>query len=405
MKIVVAPDKFKGCLSAPVVAACLEAGLRRIDSTLEIDLCPMADGGEGTVDALVMATGGKLHTRTVIGPLPDMQVQAKLGILGDGQTAVIEMASASGLALLRANQYNPLKTTTYGTGQLLMEAFRLGIKHVILGIGGSATTDGGLGCAQACGVRLILADGQSASGAPALTGGDIVSINGVESGVPPLAGMRITVACDVSNPLVGPTGAAAVFGPQKGATPAQVEELDSALRGLYKRLGQNQAAMAPGAGAAGGLGFGMMAFFGAELKSGIELVTDACRLPQRLQDARLCLTGEGRFDAQSLGGKTAIGVSRLCRQAGVPCIAIAGSVERVGRRGSGGGDGGWKDPAHDAKVLAEGITAVFSICNGPLSLEAAMRDAPDLLADCAENVLRAFSAGSGNRHVDSHATP
>lgn len=397
MRIVVAPDKFKGCLTADQVAEALARGALRACPDAQVDLCPMADGGEGMVDVMVRATGGKIVQRLVTGPLVGMKVEAPIGLLGDGSTAVIEMASASGLALLSAGQRNPLRTTTYGTGELIKHAVQLGARRIILGIGGSATVDGGIGCAQACGATIFFENGTPySSGGRRLTGADVANVLKVVpvkapadqppqgkalvrrrpdrgQAAPPseFAEVELVVACDVGNPLYGPDGAAPIFGPQKGATPDQVEYLDAALRKLADRSGRPDLADAPGAGAAGGLGFGMMAFFGATLRSGVEIVMEALKLRQRLQGADLCLTGEGRLDGQSAAGKTAVGVSRLCRELGIPCVAVAGSI----------------GPGADA-VYEEGIDAYFSICDGPMKLEEAMAGADPLLTRAAVNILR-----------------
>jgi glycerate kinase len=375
MKIVIAPDKFKGCLSAAEVADAIAAGLRRIDAEAQIDLCPMADGGEGTVAALVAATGGELVTRRVIGPLPEMKIDATFGILGDGETAVIEMAAASGLALLpNAEDRDPMNTTTFGTGQLLVAAAELGMKRCILGIGGSATVDGGVGVAQACGLPVILEGGAPVSMTEPLCGRDVANVVLIKHGRgSPVERMQITVASDVSNPLFGPNGAAVVYGPQKGATPAQVLELDSALRHLAQRAGKLAEAQTPGAGAAGGLGFAMLAFFGATLRSGIGTVIEATHLRERLAGADLCITAEGRLDLQSLSGKAPIGVARLCGELGVPCVALAGALG-----------------SNLDRARAEGLTAWFSICDRAMALPDAIREAPELLARAAENVLAVF---------------
>jgi glycerate kinase len=372
MKILIAPDKFKGSLTAAQAADAIAQGLRRADPAVQLDLCPIADGGEGTVDALVSATGGRLVFQQVIGPLPGLSVNAAFGLLGDGHTAVIEMAAASGLHLLRNDQRNPLNTTTYGTGQLLMAALQLGVNKIILGIGGSATTDGGLGCAQACGAVIHLEGGESrTANDPPLVGNDVARVTAVEMHGRAAHATKILVACDVTNPLYGPDGAAVVYGPQKGATPDQVRQLDAALEQLARRLNQTALAHAPGAGAAGGMGFGMLAFFDAAIRPGIDIILDAVRLAERLRQADLCITGEGRLDAQSLSGKAPIGVARLCKTLNVPCIALAGSI------------------ADDIEpALREGLTACFSICPGPLSIEEAMRQAPRLLSDSAANLLR-----------------
>ena len=372
VRVVIAPDKFKGCLTAPQVSEAIAAGIRSVRADAEIDLCPMADGGEGTVAALVAATGGRFETRRVTGPLPEMKVDATFGVLGDGRTAVIEMAAASGLALLKPEDRNPLNTTTFGTGELLVAAARLGVAHIILGIGGSATTDAGIGCAQACGLPVILEGGEPVSPTEPLCGRDLDSVVLVKHGRgSPVERVKITVACDVTNPLYGPSGAAGVFGPQKGATPEQVEELDNSLRSLAERLGKTAEADDPGAGAAGGLGFGMRAFFGATLRPGVEIVIDAVKLRDRLAGADLCFTGEGRLDAQSLAGKAPIGVARACKAAGVTCYAIVGSAAE-----------GMDDALREA-----GLAAAWVIHDPAMSLDRSMREAPELIAKTAADIL------------------
>jgi len=371
MRILLAPDKFKHSLTAPQVVDAMAIGLRRACPTVQIDACPMADGGEGTVQALVSATGGRIVSHHVTGPLPDTKVNATFGILGDGKTAVIEMAAASGLALVPPLQRNPLHTTTYGTGELMLEAARLGVEKIILGIGGSATTDGGIGCAQSCGLPVSLDNGEPASVTQPLTGADVRRVKRIQHGQDnPLKHVQITVACDVTNPLFGPTGAAAIFGPQKGASPEDVQQLDAALEQLARRNHKLEIAQMPGAGAAGGLGFGLAAFFGAQLCSGIELVMQAADLPARLQTCELCLTGEGRFDGQSLSGKTTIGLARAAKAAGVPCVVIAGSLEA------------------SPQAYAQGVTALLPITTGPMTLEEAIANAGVLIANAAENALR-----------------
>lgn len=379
MRIVVAPDKFKDCLSAAAVARAMAEGIHRAAPGAVIDQCPLADGGEGTVDALVAATGGKIITRKVTGPLPRMKVDAPFGILGDGFTAVVEMAAASGLWLLKPEQRDPNRTTTYGTGELLREAANAGAKKIILGIGGSATVDGGIGCAQAWGATFTLNSGTAyREGGRRLTGGDLVNLRGIVSMLPlETQGIEFVVACDVGNPLLGPDGAAPIFGPQKGATPEQIEQLEIGLQRLVDRTHRPDLATRPGAGAAGGLGFGMMAFFNASLQPGIEIVTNATKLHERLQNADLCITGEGRFDNQSLSGKTAIGVAQVCKKMNVPCMVIAGSVNM---------------DMHQA--VEQGVTSAFSIAPGAMPLEESFRRAEELLASTAENVLRLFMAGA-----------
>jgi len=378
MRIVIAPDKFKGCLSAREVAAAIAQGIASANPKHEIEQIPMADGGEGTVDALVAATNGRLITQTVTGPLPEIKVPAVFGILGDGKTAVIEMAAASGLHLLRPDQRNPLKTTTFGTGELLVAATKMGMTRIILGIGGSATTDGGIGCAQACGVRFEIDRGVSANETdPPLTGADVAY---ADPGKDPdnlpakfLRGVEIVVACDVDHPLIGPRGAARIFGPQKGATPEQVESLDRALEHLSMRIPWGfDLREKPGTGAAGGLGFGMMSFFGAKLRRGFEIVAEAAHLEERLKGADLCITGEGRLDASSMGGKTVIGVARACRKLGIDCFAFVGSIGE-------GWDGAYK----------EGLGACIPISEG-ISLQASMENASQLLTEKVRKLVSKF---------------
>ncbi|MEA2710716.1 MAG: glycerate 2-kinase [Phycisphaerales bacterium] len=369
MKVVIAPDKFKDSLSAEEVSRAIARGLRGAD----VDLCPVADGGEGTVAALVAATGGRFETRTVTGPLPDMRVDATFGILGDGTTAVVEMAAASGLALLPPEDRDPMRTTTYGTGELLLEAAKLGAREIILGIGGSATVDGGIGCAQACGLPVILDEIGPADIREPLVGEDlrrVVLIKHARGS--PLDRVKITVACDVTNPLFGDHGAARIFGPQKGATPEQVEELDQLLRQLATRCGKLAEAETPGAGAAGGLGFAMLAFFNAQLRPGFDIVADAVKLRDRLREASLCITGEGRLDASSLDGKAAVGVARLCKSLDVPCIAIVGSA----------------DESAMPKLNAL-FTKILSLLRPPMSLDDAIRNAAALLEQRAAEALAA----------------
>ncbi|HSV16374.1 MAG TPA: glycerate kinase [Tepidisphaeraceae bacterium] len=373
MKIVIAPDKFKGCLNAADVAEAIAVGARSVDASLALDLCPMADGGEGTVAALVAATGGRLVTRRVVGPLSEMSVDATFGFLGDDVTAVIEMSAASGLALLKPQDRNPLNTTTFGTGQLIAAAIGEGASQIILGIGGSATIDAGIGCAQACRFTLLMRDGELTSMTEPLCGRDLPNVLMVKHGRGEITnGVQITVACDVTNPLFGDNGAARVFGPQKGASPADVERIDADFLAFAERTGKMAEAQSPGAGAAGGLGFGMTAFFGATLRSGVDLVADAVGLRGRLRGASLCITGEGQLDGTSAHGKTVGGVARLCRELGVPCIALAGSI----------GDGA-------EQMISEGLTAHFSICDRPMTMNESCRDARTLLSRVAANVMRA----------------
>ena len=375
MRIVIAPDKFKGCLDAPGVADAIAAGISHFDPTIEVHRCPVADGGEGTVAALVEATGGRFIRSTVTGPLPEMKVDAEFGLLGDGHTAVIEMAAASGLALLAEVDRDPMATTTFGTGELIRAAVDMGVRHIIVGLGGSATVDGGIGCAQACGHTIILQDGEAVSMSEPLTGADIGRVVLIKRHRGEATDrVKITIASDVNNVLCGPLGAARIFGPQKGATPRQVEILDAALQQLAARCDAQSIADTPGAGAAGGLGFGLMAFFGAALRPGFSLIADTINLADQLRGADLCFTGEGRMDGQTAHGKTVAGVAAMCKQLKIPCVALVGSI----------GEGA-------ESCLEQGITSYFSICSRPMTLNEAVSDVTALLADTATRVLRLHS--------------
>lgn len=328
MKILIAPDSFKENLTAAAAATALAAGMAPLLPEATFDLVPMADGGEGTVDALVTATRGRRLAAVVTGPLGE-RVTAHYGVLGDGRTAVIEMAAASGLGLVPTARRNPLATTSYGTGELVRHALTQGIDTLIIGIGGSATVDGGAGMCQALGVRFF--DRHDREITLAMTGGELAKVARVDASAldARLARLRIQVACDVDNPLLGPTGAANVFGPQKGATPAQVAELDYALDVFYRILEatlQVSVRDTPGAGAAGGMGAALLAFLHATLRPGVAIVIEAVGLAQRMAGVDLVITGEGRLDAQTLHGKAPHGVAQLARQLGIPVIAVGGSL-------------------------------------------------------------------------------
>ena len=376
MKVVVAPDKFKGSLTAPEAALALASGVLRARPDAIVEQVPMADGGEGTVEALVVATGGKFLEIEAAGPLGD-RVQARYGRLGDGATAVIEMATASGLLLVPEGKRDPTRTTTRGTGELVRAAIEAGARRLVIGIGGSATNDGGAGLAQALGYRLLDADGQDLPpGGGPLERLDRIDASGREGR---LDGVEVAVACDVDNPLCGPRGASAVFGPQKGATPGQVEALDRGLANLARVIKRDlgiDVADLPGAGAAGGLGAGLVAFAGGRLTRGVETVIEAVGLAGRLEGSDLCLVAEGTIDGSSAGGKTAVGVARLARSLGCPTLAIVGAI----------GDGA-------ENVLSEGIAAYFSLCPGPIPLDRAIGRAAYYLERAAEQATRAFLAG------------
>lgn len=348
--ILLIPDSFKGTLSAPEVCRAMAAAVsRRLPDALVRSL-PAADGGEGTVDAFLTALGGEKHPCTVCGPLSD-PVEAFYGLLPDG-TAVIEMAACAGLPLVGA-QKDPERTTTYGVGQLILSALDRGVRRFLIGLGGSATNDGGCGCAAACGVRFYNADGC----AFVPTGRTLTHIARIDPTLrdPRLAESTFTVLCDIDNPLCGPQGAAAVFGPQKGADEAMVARLDAALAHLA-RLWQRDLGLSlsevPGGGAAGGMGAGMAAFFGGVLRPGIDLLLDQADFDRLAASASLILTGEGCLDGQTLRGKTVSGVVRRAKPFGVPVIAVAGGLR------------GDLTPLYDL-----GLTAAFSINCLPLPLE------------------------------------
>lgn len=333
--MVIAPDKFKGCLPAFEIAQAIAQGCLDTCPDLQIHLHPMSDGGEGFVDALVRATRGQFITAKVSGPLPEQKVDATYGILGSANSlalspcAVIEMSSASGIALLKPDQLDPKSTTTFGTGELIAHAIKHGAKRILLGIGGSATIDAGIGAAQACGFTILMKDGQSISPTEPLCGRDVENVLMVKHGRGEVTnGIPITVACDVTNPLYGPLGAANVYGPQKGATPDDIAFFDHAFEALARRMNIENIANTPGAGAAGGLGFGMMAFFGAKLERGFDIVANSTHLQDQIKTADLVITGEGRFDASSLHGKAASGVADLCQAQDKDCLAICGDREQ-----------------------------------------------------------------------------
>ena len=377
-KVVVAPDSFKGSLTARQVCQAAQEGLRRVWPEAEVVSVPMADGGEGTVQSLVDATAGRIINIDVAGPLGE-PVAAFFGVLGDAVTAVIEMAAASGLPLVPRGRRNPLTATTRGTGELIASALDMGCRRFIIGIGGSATNDGGAGMAQALGIRLL--DARGADIGPG--GAELARLARIDaSGLDVRASeSEFLVACDVDNPLTGPRGASAVYGPQKGATPEMVEILDDALRNLAAVIRRDLGADVdgiPGAGAAGGLGAGLTAFLGARLKRGIEIVTETTRLGDKMKGAALVITGEGRTDFQTLFGKTPMGVASVAKSLGIPVVVISGSV------------------AEDARGLyAHGIDALMSIAKGPCTIEEAIAHAGQLVADAAETAARLVSIGRG----------
>lgn len=382
MKIAIAPNAFKGTLSASAAAACIERGLRRALPNASIVKIPMADGGDGTLQASVAATGGWLVKCCVQDPL-GRRITSTFGLTGDGKTAVIEMALASGLALLKPGERNPLRTTSRGTGELIRAALDHEVREIVIGIGGSATNDGGTGLARALGVRFL--DNRTreiADHGGALNELCHIDMTGLD---PRLKQVKISVACDVDNPLHGPRGAAHVYGPQKGATPAMVKQLDAGLKRLAMIIQRDlgvKVARLPGAGAAGGLGAGLVAFLGAKMRSGAELVMETIDLERRLDGCDLIITGEGRLDAQTAAGKAPAQVARVARKLGIPVIAICGSL------GPGFG-----------KVRAMGIDAVFSALEEPMSEADLPRHAPGMLERCAEQVGRLIALRQYFRHT------
>jgi len=331
MKIVVAPDSFKGSLTAIEVSDAIEKGIREVFPEAEIIKIPMADGGDGTVQCLVNATGGKILEEKVIGPLGN-EVWAFYGILGDRKTAIVEMAAASGLTLVPENKRDPLITTTYGTGQLIKAALNQGCRKMIIGIGGSATNDGGAGMVQALGTKLLDKDGEEIG----FGGGELKKIVKIDISCMDkrLSDIKVLAASDVNNPLCGPQGASRIYGPQKGATPEIIEELDESLAyfaELIKRDLHKDIKDIPGAGAAGGLGASLIAFLNAEFRPGIEIMIEAVKLEQAIKDADLVITGEGKIDSQTIYGKAPIGVAKIAKKYNVPVVAVAAIIEEDSR--------------------------------------------------------------------------
>jgi glycerate 2-kinase len=374
---VVAPNAFKGSLTAVEAARAMAEGARRAFPSADIAAIPIADGGDGTVDALVVAARGERRRVRVRGPLGE-PVEAEYGLIDAGACAVIEMARAAGLALVRAGSRDPRVTTTYGVGELMQHAHDSGARRFVVGIGGSATNDGGGGMAQALGYHLLDERGvELPPGGAALDRLARIDRGGVHSD---WTQVQVEVACDVTNPLTGPDGASAVYGPQKGATPEMVEQLDRALHRLAEVIRRDlgvDVERLPGAGAAGGLGAGLRAFVGGRLARGAEMVMEALHLDDRLRGASLVVTGEGRLDAQTARfGKGPAAIARLARAAGIPVIAIGGSVA-------------------DEAELRLVFDATDSLAGATTSVDQAMAHAPQLLAAATERALSAFYSRSG----------
>lgn len=370
MKIVIAPDSYKGSVSAVAVAQAMERGVHKVFPDAQVIKMPIADGGEGTVETMIEASGGTWIEETVVGPLGE-PVKAGWGIMGDGVTGVIEMAAASGLPLV-GDRKNPWVTTTYGTGELIVSALNRGLKRIIIGIGGSATNDGGVGMARALGVRFLDVNGEElANGGGALTYLASIDVSGLDKRINDI---ELLVACDVDNPLCGPTGASAAYGPQKGATPDMVEKLDAALANYAavaeKALGKS-VKETPGAGAAGGLGAGLLLFTKTQLRPGVDIILEVNGFDKALQGASLVLTGEGQTDFQTARGKAPVGAAKWAKKYGIPVVCISGGLGK-------GAD----------EVIEQGIDAVISIAPRPISLEECLEHGEQLIEEAAERVCR-----------------
>ena len=386
MKILVAPQAFKGSLGAFQACDAIRDGIRQVFPGAEVCISPMADGGDGTLEVLVQGTNGKTFSSWVTGPLGE-PVEALWGVLGDGLTAVIEMARASGLALVSMEKQDPLVTTTFGTGELIRRALDEGYREFIVGVGGSATCDGGAGVAQALGAKLLDAeDKELPVGGAALARLHRVDIDGMN---PRISQSRIQVATDVTNPLCGPEGTAAIYGPQKGATPAIVQELDQALvhyaEVLKRDLGVDVKDV-PGAGAAGGLAYGLMAFLKAKLRPGVDVLAEAIDFRSRLQGVDLVITGEGQIDGQTAYGKTIMGVASRAHALGIPVVAVTGGL------------------ASDYQsIYQRGVASVMSITPRPMALDVSIENAYQLVSEATERALRMIALGMdmGQKHHQS----
>lgn len=376
MRVVAAPNAFKESLTARKAAEAIREGVLRACPECEVACVPVADGGDGLLEIVTDALQGELIPQTVQGPRWD-ETAASFGFVEETGVAVIEMASASGLALLDEKQKNPVYTTTYGTGELIRSAMDKGAKRIIIGLGGSATCDGGIGMAAALGYKFLDKDGRVLDP----VGGSLPQICSIDTSLVDerVFSVRFEGVCDVTNPLTGPNGASFVYSPQKGASPEQVRMLDSGLANLTRIVKQDMSKSIdsiPGSGAAGGLGGGLLSFLNASLHKGIDLVMDLVGLQEHMGGADLVITGEGQIDFQTKFDKAPAGVARLAKLSGVPCIAICGSVgERIN------------------ELYDIGICSVFSLCSGPQTLESAMVNGYTQLTDASEQVMRTFSYG------------
>ncbi|ADK15865.1 glycerate kinase [Clostridium ljungdahlii] len=369
--ILLAPDSFKESMTAKEACEAMEKGIKRVNKNIKCIQVPMADGGEGTMQSLVDATGGYIYKLKVIGPLGD-EVEAEYGILGDGETGIIEMASASGIGLVPKEKRNPLITTTYGTGQLIRECLNHNIKKLLVGIGGSSTNDGGVGAIQALGGKFTNRYGKEIG----FGGGELSKIEKIDltNFDVRLKNVKLEVACDVTNPLCGKEGASNIFGPQKGATPEMIKVLDDNLKHYAKIIKEQinvDVLNIPGAGAAGGLGAGLMVFLKGELKNGIDIVIEYSKLEEKIKQADIVFTGEGSIDFQTQYGKTPIGVAMIAKKYNKPVVALAGSVE------------------NGIDVLYEkGIDSIFSIVRGVTTLDCALKKGSENIEKTVENIVR-----------------
>ena len=378
MKIVIAPQSFKGSVTALAAAQAIERGVHKASPEIETFLVPVADGGDGTLEVLVNSTGGEIFRTIVTGPLGHA-VEASWGVMGDGRTAVIEMARASGLAMVPHRRRNPRTTTTFGTGEVIRNALERGFDRIIVGLGGSATNDAGAGMATALGARFLDEQGQPLPrGGAALSKLDRIDVSGLDDR---LRDVMLIGATDVTNPLCGSSGASAIYGPQKGATPEMVAELDSALAN-FARVAHRDVGIDflneehPGAGAAGGLGAGLMAFANCRLQSGIDLVCEVLNFDEHIRDADLVLTGEGRADLSSIYDKAPVGVARKAAQYGVPTVILAGSL----------GEG-------YEELYLHGIAGVVCIADRPMTFERSLARTEELLEDAAQRTVRLLQVG------------
>lgn len=377
MKIVIAPQAFKGSISALEAAKAMDKGVRKVFSQIETVLIPVADGGDGTLETLVESSSGTLRTAEITGPLGEITT-AHWGAMGDNQTAIIEMARTSGLAMVPPAKRNPLITTTYGLGEMIRHAMEAGFRRFIIGIGGSATNDGGTGMAQALGIHFTdLSGNELPFGGAGLSKLHKIDISQID---PRILQSEFMVACDVSNPLTGPEGASEVYGPQKGATPEMVAQLDQALTHLAQVIRKDlglEINDISGAGAAGGLGGGLIAFLNGKLRTGVDIVLDTLRLDDKLYGADLVITGEGSLDFQTVYDKAPIGVAKRAKNNGIPVIAVSGSL----------GNG-------YTNIHEHGIDAALAIIRYPMTLEESSQNASELITDATEQAFRLLKVGT-----------